>query len=153
MGNSERESELVLRARSSGALVKPPPGWKWAAGQNRITAREMLLIVETNEARVVTRNLETEELVEGRVVLGEFRRFTERVLEADGSVRDIGQSKSALPGSLRFESGPLQPGRYVTELQVNNVTRLSVAFESDGTQGAISAIASNHPEEREDHVP
>ena len=153
IGTTERESELVLSARSIGPLVKPPPGWKWAAGQNRITAREMLLLVESNKTRVLTRNLENEAIVEGRVVLGEFGRFTERVLEADGSVRDLGQSKSALPQSIRFESGLLQPGSYTTELQLEGVTRLTVEFESDGTRGAITEVASHHSEDLEDHAP
>ncbi len=153
LARDEDGGELVLRASSIGPLIKPPPGWAWVTGENPITAREMLQLVESESARVVTRRLETGEERVGNASLGRFEHFTERKLQPDGTVEDIGPTKPALPTSIRFATGTLPEGAYVTRLVVNDVTRLTIEFELDGSTGRISKIEDSHSELREELTP
>lgn len=146
----EAHGRLRVRASAMAPLVSPPRGFSWIAGENPITAREMLDVVESGRARMVTTDPRTGTEHEGGLELGDLTHFTERRLMPDGTVRNVGETREPLPMNVILDSGALTEGRYHTEILVDDRPRLKIDFSFDAQGGEIENVESGHPEEEDD---
>ena len=150
LAGPEAQGRLRVSASAMAPLISPPRGFSWIAGENPITAREMLDVVESGRARMVTTDPETGVEHVGGLELGELAHFTERKLMPDGTVQDVGKTREPLPVNVILDSGALTEGSYHTEILVDDRPRLKIDFTFDAQGGEIENIESGHPEEEDD---
>lgn len=145
----ENTAEMVVEAKAVGPLVQPPRGFRYRAGENPITAREIAELEAAERLEIVTTDRADGTRHAGEIRLGELHVFSERKIALDGTLKDVRSRE--LPSSLRLASGALEDGEYEFEVFLDGAPRLQLQFqiEDDARRGSLGAVRALHPEDEE----
>ena len=118
---------LRISIAATGPNVEPIGGYRGIHGSNRYTAEELDLVLRgLHESKVITRT-EQGDLVEGRIVAGEYGHLTERRVTANGQI-DFRHQTIRLPLSIHVDTNSYSNQWLQTTLIIDGQPRLACRY-------------------------